>query len=164
RPLWLVSGRVAAFRWSGIAGWTRRHCWTIVPTRDAMNHGMIMTTSPGRPESCFRTFAHPDFEPQRPADVAVIMPTVMRKTITDALRSVFRQDLSGRIQILIGIDQPGDDLGLIEQACADRPPHCCVQVIYPGYSSSVQHGGLHPSRDGGVLRCVLTYLANSRHV
>jgi hypothetical protein len=129
-----------------------------------MNYRTIMTNSPGRPESCFRTFVDPDFEPQRPADVAVIMPTVMRKTITDALRSVFRQDLSGRIHILIGIDQPDDDLGLIEQACADRPPHCCVQVIYPGYSTSAQHGGLHPSRDGGVLRCVLTYLANSRHV
>ena len=28
----------------------------------------------------------------------------------------------------------------------------------------MRHGGLHPAYDGGVLRCVLTYLANSRYV
>jgi hypothetical protein len=118
----------------------------------------------GRFDSCFRTFADQGFEPQRPSDVTVIMPTVMRKTITDALRSVFRQDLAVRIQVLIGIDHPGNDIGLIEETCADRPSHCCVQVLYPGYSTSVRHGGLHAAEDGGVLRCVLTYLANSRHV
>jgi hypothetical protein len=121
-------------------------------------------TATGGLDSCFRTFADRGFEPQRPSDVAVIMPTVVRRTITDALRSVFRQDLAGRIQVLIGIDQPGNDIGLIEETCADRPSHCCVQVLYPGYSSSVRHGGLHAADDGGVLRCVLTYLANSRHV
>ena len=118
----------------------------------------------GRSESCLRTFADQGFDLQRPSNVTVIMPTAMRKTITDSLRSVFRQDFAGRIQLLIGIDHPGEGIGLIEQACADRPSHCCVQVMYPGYSSSVRHGGLHPARDGGVLRCVLTYLANSRHV
>jgi hypothetical protein len=111
-----------------------------------------------------RTFADPGFDPQRPSDVTVIMPTAMRQTITDSLRSVFRQDFTGRIQLLIGVDHPGDGIGLIEQTCAERPSHCCVQVMYPGYSTSVRHGGLHPARDGGVLRCVLTYLANSRHV
>src|SRR5689334_24311797 len=114
--------------------------------------------------SCFTTFADGDFDLQRPCDVSVIMPTVMRTTITDALKSVFRQDLGGRIQLLIGIDRPGGDVGLIEQACNERPSHCCVQVFYPGYSTSVRHGGLHAADDGGVLRCVLTYLANSRHV
>src|SRR5207253_2912992 len=37
-------------------------------------------------------------------------------------------------------------------------------LFYPGYSTSVRHGGLHPARDGGVLRTVLTYLANARYV
>src|SRR5262245_65037956 len=98
----------------------------------------------GRSESCFRTFADQGFQPQRPCDVAVIMPTTMRATIADALRSIFRQDLVGRIQVLIGIDRPDAEIALIEQACADRPSHCCVQVMYPGYSTSVRHGGLHP--------------------
>jgi hypothetical protein len=129
-----------------------------------MQNGKIMMSIGGQSESCYRTFAHPTFSPQHASDVAVIMPTVMRKTITDALRSVFHQDFAGRIHVLIGIDHPDGEIGLIEQACADRPSHCCVQVIYPGYSTSVRHGGLHPTRDGGVLRCVLTYLANSRLV
>jgi hypothetical protein len=115
-----------------------------------------------RLESCLRTFAHPDFDLQRPCDVAVVMPTVMRKTIPDALKSVFRQDLAGRIQVLIGIDHP--PIGLIEEACGERPSHCCVQVLCPGYATSVRHGGVHAATDGGVLRSVLTYLANSRHV
>jgi hypothetical protein len=130
----------------------------------AAQHGTVMMSIGGPSKSCFRTFADQGFETQRPSDVTVIMPTVMRKTIPDALRSVFRQDLAGRIQILVGIDHPDGDIGLIEQACSDRPSHCCVQVVYPGYSTSVRHGGLHPARDGGVLRTVLTYLANSRHV
>ena len=123
-----------------------------------------MTIAGGRFESCFRTFADLGFDPQRPCDISVVMPTVMRKTITDALKSVFRQDLGRRIQVLIGIDHSDDDIGLIEETCDERPSHCCVQVFYPGYSTSVRHGGLHAADDGGVLRCVLTYLANSRHV
>jgi hypothetical protein len=39
-----------------------------------------------------------------------------------------------------------------------------VQVYYPGYSTSARHGGLSPARDGGVLRCVLSYLANSPYI
>ena len=89
-----------------------------------------MTTAP----SYFKTYAAADFDLQRPVDVAVIMPTIIRSTMKEALQSVFRQ------------------------------AHCCVNVIYPGYSTSVRHGGLHPAYDGGVLRCVLTYLANSRYV
>ena len=72
----------------------------------------MMTIAGGPFESYLRTFADRGFDPQRPCDVTVIMPTVMRKTITDALKSVFRQDLAGRIQVLIGIDHPGDDIGL----------------------------------------------------
>jgi hypothetical protein len=81
-----------------------------------------------------------------------------------ALSSVFRQNFSGPIQVLVGVDALGGDLSVIERACEPRPRHCTVQICYPGYSTSVRHGGLHPARDGGVLRCVLTYLANSRYV
>src|SRR5262249_56879281 len=41
---------------------------------------------------------------QNPADFAVVMPTVLQPTITDAIRSVFNQRFDGTIQLLIGID------------------------------------------------------------
>jgi hypothetical protein len=94
-------------------------------------------------------------------EVAVVIPTVLRPTLRDALRSVFLQDLSARIHVLIGIDALRGNLDMLDEACRDRPEHCVVQVFHPGYSTSVRHGGLHPARDGGVLRTVLTYLANA---
>jgi hypothetical protein len=102
--------------------------------------------------------------PQQPADVAVVMPTIIRPTLRDAVRSVFAQDLPGRIHLLIGIDAPAGDASMIEALCAEIPQNCLLQVFYPGFSTSVRHGGLHPARDGGVLRAVLTYLANARLV
>lgn len=111
-----------------------------------------------------RTYADPTAELQRPAAVAVVIPTVLRPSLIVALDSIFRQDIAETIQVLIGIDAPGHDFSVIDRACQNRPSHCIVQVLYPGYSTSVRHGGLHPARDGGVLRCVLTYLANSRYV
>lgn len=111
-----------------------------------------------------RTYAGPDPRLQEPFDVAVVMPTILRPELVDALRSVFAQTIQGRIQVLIGIDQPAGDLSLLDTACQGRPPNCAVQVYYPGYSTSVRNGGLSPARDGGVLRCVLSYLANSRYI
>ena len=105
-----------------------------------------------------------DFDPQEPADVAVVIPTVLRPSLADALRSIFAQSFRGRVQVLIGVDVPRGDVGLIEQVCAERPSHVRVQVLYPGYSTSVWHGGLYPASDGGVLRTVLTTLANARCV
>ena len=102
---------------------------------------------------------------QDPAfDVSVVMPSVLRDTIREALRSVFAQDLQGRVQTLIGVDRPHDDSGLLDAICTDCPPNHSVMVLYPGYSTSARHGGLHPAWDGGALRTVLTYLAHSRHV
>ena len=97
-------------------------------------------------------------------DVAVVIPTVLRSSLVDALRSVFAQRFAGTIQVLVGLDQPIGDLSLVDAACESRPANCSVQVVYPGYSTSVRHGGLCPARDGGVLRCILTYLANSPYV
>ncbi|MDN5882092.1 MAG: glycosyltransferase family 2 protein [Nitrosospira sp.] len=115
-------------------------------------------------DSLFVTFKDPDDDGQQPYDVAVMMPTILRPTLAKALHSVFEQDLPGRIQILIGIDKPSADLSIISEMCKERTRGRAVGVLYPGYSTSVRHGGLHPARDGGVLRCVLTYLANSRLV
>jgi hypothetical protein len=107
----------------------------------------------------FRTYA--DMDLQAPMDVAVVIPTVLRPQLQTALQSVFSQNFAGRIQILVGIDMPQGDFSVIDAACATRPPHCAVQVFWPGYSTSARHGGMHAPGDGGALRCVLTYLANA---
>jgi hypothetical protein len=115
-------------------------------------------------QSCFRTFCDPAYNPQMPADVAVVIATLMRPTLADTLRSIFRQERVGRVQVVIGVDVPTTDLAAVEQACRERPGHCSVSLMYPGYSTSDRHGGVHHARDCGVLRTVLTYLANSRYV
>ena len=105
-----------------------------------------------------------DFGLQTPMDAAVVIPTVLRPELVQALHSVFEQKFSGRIHILIGIDNIGGDPGLIEAVCARRPPNCAVQVFWPGFSTSVLHGGLTLAGDGGALRAILTYLANAPYV
>jgi len=109
-----------------------------------------------------RTYA--DGNLQTPADAAVVIPTVLRPQLQQALESVLRQNFSGRIHILVGIDNRRGDLALLDAACAARPPHCSVQVFWFGFSTSTRHGGLHAAGDGGSLRCALTYLANSPFV
>jgi hypothetical protein len=109
-----------------------------------------------------RTYA--DIDLQEPMDAAVVIPTVLRPSLTQSLHSIFAQKSIGRIHVLIGIDNIRGDLALIDAACAARPPHCAVQVLWPGYSTSVRHGGLTPSGDGGALRSVLSHLANSPYV
>lgn len=114
--------------------------------------------------SFFATLAHPGASLQDPFDVAVVMPTILRPEIAGALTSVFAQKFPGRIQILVGVDVARGDPSLVQAACASRPENCVVQVIYPGYSTSGRHGGLCEAWDGGVLRSVLSFLANSRLV
>lgn len=109
-------------------------------------------------------FHHDGFDMQRPFDAAVVIATILRPTLRDALLSVFRQNFKGRVQILVGIDKALGDRGILEAALAERPPHQAVTVLDPGYSTSVRHGGLHPDRWGGVLHTVMGYLANSQFV
>jgi len=111
-----------------------------------------------------RQDADPDFDLQQPMEAAVVMPTVLRPSIVAALRSVFAQTVEGRIHILVGIDAPLGDMALLDQALLGRPPNMAVQLFYPGFSTSVRHGGLSPARDGGALRTVLSQLANSPYV
>ncbi|MBV9734509.1 MAG: glycosyltransferase family 2 protein [Acidisphaera sp.] len=113
--------------------------------------------------SFLRTYADAGADLQRPAEVAVVMPTILRETLDEALGSIFTQDLAGRIQVLLGIDGV-PDLSILERACAGRPAHCVVQVLQPGYSTAARNDGLHRSGDGGSLRAALTLLANSRYV
>jgi len=114
--------------------------------------------------SFLRTYADDPAALQQRMDAAVVVPTLLRPSLVPAVQSVFAQKFSGRIQLLIGIDRPDGSLETLDAACAGRPANCFVQALYAGYSTSSRHGGLSPAGDGGVLRCVLTYLANSRYV
>lgn len=101
---------------------------------------------------------------QRPFDAAVIVTTVIRPSLLEAVRSVYAQDLDGRVQIVIGIDVPLGDPAIIEQIRGECPPHMSMMVVDPGYSTSQRHGGLYRNGCGGVLPTVSSYLANSRYV
>jgi hypothetical protein len=101
---------------------------------------------------------------QHPCDVAVVIPTVLRPTFSRAVRSVFRQAGVTSIQILVGIDKAGGNTSLLDELARQCPSHCALTVLDLGYSTSVRHGGLHPARDGGALRTILSYAANSRYV
>ena len=116
---------------------------------------------PGSLGPLLRTWGAAYADPQVPAAVAVVIPTILRPSLARALQSVFAQRFDGQIQILIGIDHPQGPMNLLEATCAAAPPNCLVQVLYPGYSTSVRHGGLWAARDGGALRTVLSYLANA---
>jgi hypothetical protein len=97
-------------------------------------------------------------------DAAVVIPTLLRPSLVRAVQSIFAQDFAGRIQVLIGVDKPDGDIAVLDAACAGRPDRCAVQALYPGYSTAVRHGGLCPGGTGGVLRCILSYLANTPYV
>lgn len=101
---------------------------------------------------------------QAPFDFTVVMPSILRPTINEAIASIFAQKFSGRVQLLIGIDTPTGDLRIVEPACRKLPPHHVVQIYYPGYSTSRRHLGMHLAWDGGALRTISSYLANSRYV
>ncbi|NVK18736.1 MAG: glycosyltransferase family 2 protein [Methylocystaceae bacterium] len=96
---------------------------------------------------------------QSPFDIAVIIPTILRESLIDAVRSIYAQDFKGRIQIIIGIDQinPAFDFTDI---LAERPDHVAVTLFWPGYSTNQKNGGTHPV-GGGSLRSTLSFLANA---
>jgi hypothetical protein len=111
--------------------------------------------------SMLTTWGASDADLQVQSAVAVVIPTILRPTLARALTSVFAQEFSGHLQILIGIDKPQGSMEMLEAICRTAPSHCVVQALYPGYSTSVRHGGLCEARDGGALRTILSYLANA---
>jgi hypothetical protein len=106
-------------------------------------------------------YSHPI---QPPFDAAVVIPTTCRPSLVQAVTSIFRQVGVKRIQVLIGIDVVRGDPAVIEEVQAARPPAHAVTVLNLGYSTSARHGGMHVAGDGGSLRTILTYAANSRFV
>ena len=129
------------------------------PASDPPRQGGAPQGSPAPAAASLTAFGSGPAQP--PADVAVVIPTTLRPTVVAAVRSVFAQDLAGRIQLLVGVDRPEHPAEPLLAALREAPAHCGALLLDPGYSTSVRHGGLHPARDGGVLRTVLTYLANA---
>lgn len=104
----------------------------------------------------------PDLQP--PRDIAVVIPTILRPSLRRAVDSIYAQDFPGTIHVMIGIDRRDGDSGVIEALRRSCPERVSVTVLDLGYSTSQRNGGLHPSADGGVMRTVLSYLANARLV
>lgn len=101
---------------------------------------------------------------QKPFDAAVVIPTTCRASLARAVRSVFRQAGVQRIHTLIGIDAVRGDDAVIGEILDARPALHAVTVLNLGYSTSIRHGGFYGTIDGGALRTILTYAANSRYV
>jgi hypothetical protein len=101
---------------------------------------------------------------QTPFDVGIVTVTVVRQTLPQALRSVFTQRFSGRIQVLVGVDRWVGDRAMAEQLRAEAPSHVAVTLLDLGYSTSQRNGGVYPSHYGGALKTILSYAANSRYV
>lgn len=103
-------------------------------------------------------------DPQALADVAVVIPTICRPELVRAVRSIYAQDFAGRVQLLIGVDRVLHSRAVLDEVLAERPDHVSVFVLELPYSTRQLTGGVHTSLDGGSLRAVLSYMANSQFV
>ena len=103
-------------------------------------------------------------DPQRRADVAVVMPSSLRPEAARALRSVFAQDFDGRIQVMLGVDRSDQSDSAITGLFDQRPANVSACVVRLPYSTSLQYGGVHSAGHGGALRSILSFMANSRRV
>lgn len=101
---------------------------------------------------------------QKPSDVAVIMPTLLRPELARAIASIYSQDYKGRIQIVIGVDIAQGNIAELEPVFSQRPDNISILAMTLPYSTSQRHGGLHVSRDGGATRTILGYAANAPHL
>lgn len=101
---------------------------------------------------------------QTPFDVGVVMATILRPTFAQALRSVYAQRFTGRIQVMVGIDRWEGERATLDELIAERPGNVSVTVLDLGYSTSQRNGGVYASRYGGALKTILSYAANSRYV
>jgi len=101
---------------------------------------------------------------QQPFDAAVVIVTLLRPSLPQAVRSVYAQQGAGRVQVVLAVDGRADTSGMLPMLRAECPSHMHLTVIDTGYSLSVRNGSLYPTRSGGSLRTAASYLANSRHV
>lgn len=103
-------------------------------------------------------------DPQTRFDVAVVMFTKRTGSLAAAVRSVFAQAYSGRVQILVGVDGRDGDRAALAALAHEVPPSMALTVIDPGYSTARSRGGIYAPEAGGSLRTALSLLANARHV
>ena len=105
-----------------------------------------------------------DFGSMKQADCSVVIPTVLRPSLVQAVESVAAQVGLSRIQVLIGIDKPLGARDSMDILMNLSSPSLNISFLEMPYSTSVRHGGVHTAMDGGSLRAVLSLLANSRYV
>ncbi len=94
----------------------------------------------------------------------MLIRTLPRASLAVAVRSIFRQDFPGTIQILIGVDGVDDisaDLGMLR---AETPERMRVDVLQLGYPTSHWRGGIYANRHAGGLPVLLAYAAAARYV
>jgi hypothetical protein len=107
---------------------------------------------------------NPDSGPRQALYDAVVITTLFRSTLISTLRSVFVQNLSGSIQVFVGIDNPTADVAVFREAARDCPPSCVPSVFHLGYATAARRGGLYPGASSVALRSILSYAANSRRI
>jgi len=101
---------------------------------------------------------------QEPADVAVVMPTILRPQLRRALEAVYAQTFEGRVQLAIGVDVADGDPALLTGLLDERPENFSALVVTLPFSTSQRHGGVHSPMDGGALRAILSLAANARRI
>jgi hypothetical protein len=116
-----------------------------------------------KPSSIGTYFPH-DGQAQEPVAVATVIPTVLRLDLIRAVESIYAQDLTKRIQIMIGIDIAKNSVDFLEPLLARRPKNISALVLALPYSTAARHGGVHYAQDGGSTRSTLSLMANSRHI
>jgi hypothetical protein len=97
-------------------------------------------------------------------DVAVLIPTVLRKSLGRAVRSVFKQDIEGKVQIIVGVDIARGSRDLLAKLKRECPTNMALHVIDMEFSTSRRNGGLYPTYGGGALRTIMSYAAKARYV
>ena len=103
-------------------------------------------------------------ERQKQSDVAVVIPTIVRPSLARAVRSAVEQDFPGTIQVLVGVDKSLGERAVLDVVGDMGADGRDIILFDPGYSTSTRHGGPHLAHDGGALRTILSYAANSRYV
>jgi len=101
---------------------------------------------------------------QDPFDVAIVTPSIGRNEIAESIKSVYAQSEKLSIQFLIGFDILKNQVEEAIYLLKNPPSNVTPCIFFPGYSTSIRHGGLHLAKDGGALRCILTHIANSKYI
>ncbi|BBK33954.1 hypothetical protein STHU_45880 [Allostella humosa] len=103
---------------------------------------------------------------QAPAEVAVVISTVLRPSLLRAVRSVFDQEHDGTVLLAIGCDRldGGLELEALRRLLDQRPARMGALLLTPGYSTARRNGGIHAGRGGGAMRTILSFLANAPRV